>query len=346
MSLALPIVPRAVNDADARQPPLCQFATENYLPSPKRIPVFDGHNDALLRLNRRAGGDAVSAFLQGEDKGQLDLPKAREGGFAGGLFAIFVPSTEKKPATNQTPAPEFHRYARTSRRRPGRGAAHRACHGGAALPHRTAGEGAPARLPHCRRYRRLSGQKCARRRAAYRGRGSHRFELRDARRVARRRAALARAGVEQAQCIRPRCAVSLSVVARHWPGSDRSRQGADRRLQPPENSDRPVASQRTRVLGRCRAVRCAARRDALQRARHQSAFAQFDRQTACRHPQIRWPGRRQLRSELPSSRWRARQEHAARPDRAARRASHRTPGRRRRRLRLRFRRRTGAGGAW
>ena len=52
-------------------------------------------------------GDAVSAFLQGEDKGQLDSPKAREGGFAGGLFAIFVPSTEKKPATNQAPAPDF-----------------------------------------------------------------------------------------------------------------------------------------------------------------------------------------------------------------------------------------------
>jgi membrane dipeptidase len=107
MSLALPIVPRAVNDADARQPPLCQSATENDLPSPKRIPVFDGHNDALLRLNRRAGGDAVAAFLQGEDKGQLDLPKARKGGFAGGLFAIFVPSTEKKSVTNQTPAPNF-----------------------------------------------------------------------------------------------------------------------------------------------------------------------------------------------------------------------------------------------
>ena len=55
--------------------------------SPKRIPIFDGHNDVLLRLNRRAGGDPVAAFLQGEDKGHLDLPKARRGGFAGGLFA-------------------------------------------------------------------------------------------------------------------------------------------------------------------------------------------------------------------------------------------------------------------
>jgi membrane dipeptidase len=67
--------------------------------SPRRIPVFDGHNDALLRLHRRAGADAIAAFLQGEEKGQLDLAKADQGGFAGGLFAIFVPSTERKAAT-------------------------------------------------------------------------------------------------------------------------------------------------------------------------------------------------------------------------------------------------------
>ncbi len=66
------------------------------MPSPKHIPVFDGHNDALLRLYRRADGDPVAAFLEGEDKGQLDLPKARKGGFAGGLFAIFVPSNSEE----------------------------------------------------------------------------------------------------------------------------------------------------------------------------------------------------------------------------------------------------------
>jgi membrane dipeptidase len=57
------------------------------------VPIFDGHNDALLRLYRRGGADAPQAFIDGETKGQLDLPKARAGGFAGGLFAIFVPST-------------------------------------------------------------------------------------------------------------------------------------------------------------------------------------------------------------------------------------------------------------
>ncbi len=60
--------------------------------SPRRVPIFDGHNDVLLRLYRRGGTDAPQAFLEGEGKGRLDLPMARQGGFAGGLFAIFVPS--------------------------------------------------------------------------------------------------------------------------------------------------------------------------------------------------------------------------------------------------------------
>mgnify|MGYP001239274156 CR=1 FL=1 len=77
------------------------------MPSPRRIPIFDGHNDVLLRLHRHAGADAVAAFLQGEDKGHLDLPKARKGGFAGGLFAIFVPSPKRKDrAAGETPSQE------------------------------------------------------------------------------------------------------------------------------------------------------------------------------------------------------------------------------------------------
>jgi len=73
------------------------------LPSPRRVPIFDGHNDALLRLYRRGGEDAAKAFLRGENKGHLDLPKARRGGFAGGLFAIFVPSPDRdKTALPQT----------------------------------------------------------------------------------------------------------------------------------------------------------------------------------------------------------------------------------------------------
>ncbi|MFM9938865.1 MAG: dipeptidase [Hyphomicrobiaceae bacterium] len=58
---------------------------------------FDGHNDVLLRLWRQ-DNDGVTAFLEGGPKGQLDLPRATEGGMVGGLYAIFVPSESKKAA--------------------------------------------------------------------------------------------------------------------------------------------------------------------------------------------------------------------------------------------------------
>src|SRR5260370_32272058 len=70
--------------------------------APSLTPFFDGHNDALLRLFKREGADAPRAFIDGEGKGQLDLPMAVQGGFAGGLFAIFVPSP--KPAAAPTTA--------------------------------------------------------------------------------------------------------------------------------------------------------------------------------------------------------------------------------------------------
>jgi membrane dipeptidase len=58
------------------------------------IPVFDGHNDVLLRLFRRPGPAPERAFVEGEAAGHIDLPKASKGGFAGGFFAIFAPSDE------------------------------------------------------------------------------------------------------------------------------------------------------------------------------------------------------------------------------------------------------------
>jgi membrane dipeptidase len=58
--------------------------------------VFDGHNDVLLRLwrNARAGSDPVDEFINGTDKGHIDLPRARAGGLAGGLCAIYIPAGE------------------------------------------------------------------------------------------------------------------------------------------------------------------------------------------------------------------------------------------------------------
>src|SRR3954464_6148121 len=49
------------------------------------IPVFDGHNDALTR-------EDAADFATGREGGHLDLPRARGGGFAGGIFALFTPT--------------------------------------------------------------------------------------------------------------------------------------------------------------------------------------------------------------------------------------------------------------
>ncbi len=57
------------------------------------IPVFDGHNDFLLRLFRHPAERAK--LWPGEAQGgHLDLPRMERAGFAGGFFAIFVPSGE------------------------------------------------------------------------------------------------------------------------------------------------------------------------------------------------------------------------------------------------------------
>ena len=57
--------------------------------------VFDGHNDVLLRLGGPDGG-GPSAFFERSDRGHLDLPRAREGGFGGGFFAVWVPSPKEQ----------------------------------------------------------------------------------------------------------------------------------------------------------------------------------------------------------------------------------------------------------
>src|SRR5581483_5372208 len=51
------------------------------------IAVFDGHNDALTRA-------AHSRLVDGREGGHLDLPRMREGGMRGGIFAVFTPSPE------------------------------------------------------------------------------------------------------------------------------------------------------------------------------------------------------------------------------------------------------------
>jgi membrane dipeptidase len=78
------------------------------------LPIFDGHNDALLRLYRKAL--PVASFFERGEEGHLDLPRAREGGFAGGLFACFVPS---ESGDTELPAPDQGGYAVPFPRTPG-----------------------------------------------------------------------------------------------------------------------------------------------------------------------------------------------------------------------------------
>ena len=72
------------------------------MPEASPIPVLDGHNDTLTRI-RRAPPEESRTFLERSEHGQLDLPRAREGGLAGGFFAIFTSS----PDYHREPKPLF-----------------------------------------------------------------------------------------------------------------------------------------------------------------------------------------------------------------------------------------------
>jgi membrane dipeptidase len=67
-------------------------------PEAPHVPIYDGHNDALLRLWRhdRSG----RSFFERGERGHIDLPRAREGGLAGGIFATFV-ANENAPRLDE-----------------------------------------------------------------------------------------------------------------------------------------------------------------------------------------------------------------------------------------------------
>jgi len=70
------------------------------------IPVFDGHNDTLLRLYQSKEADVEKLFIEGTPGGHIDLPRSKKGGFAGGMFAIFPPPPiEKTKRSAVPPAP-------------------------------------------------------------------------------------------------------------------------------------------------------------------------------------------------------------------------------------------------
>jgi membrane dipeptidase len=82
------------------------------------IPVFDGHNDTLLKLYMAKETDKEKLFVEGAPANwHIDLPRAGKGGFAGGMFAIFPPPDPKSqrssvpaaPGSDEPSAPELAR---------------------------------------------------------------------------------------------------------------------------------------------------------------------------------------------------------------------------------------------
>ena len=63
---------------------------------PDRTAFFDGHNDFLLRLFK-SPAPRQETWLGTGGAGHLDLARLRQAGFAGGLFAIFVPPASSGP---------------------------------------------------------------------------------------------------------------------------------------------------------------------------------------------------------------------------------------------------------
>jgi len=72
------------------------------------IPIFDGHNDILLKLLEECPDNAVEAFFSPRSGQHIDLQSAKKGGFAGGLFAMFVPPEDGK-SFRKTPGQEYAR---------------------------------------------------------------------------------------------------------------------------------------------------------------------------------------------------------------------------------------------
>jgi len=64
------------------------------------IPVFDGHNDILSRMMHEGRDGAETRFLGGNTNMDIDLPRARHGGLAGGLCAVYVSAASREQDAN------------------------------------------------------------------------------------------------------------------------------------------------------------------------------------------------------------------------------------------------------
>lgn len=74
-----------------------------------RLPIFDGHNDTLLKLYRPKPGQERS-FFERSEHGHIDLPRAEVGGLAGGFFAVYVPPAPREQADPDPDLPKTGAY--------------------------------------------------------------------------------------------------------------------------------------------------------------------------------------------------------------------------------------------
>ena len=248
-----------------------------------QIQVFDGHNDALFRLFRDSRPAAETRFLDGDDQGHIDLPRARAGGLAGGLFAIFAPSASSEKLAELMQGDSYD----------------------VPLPGELRVDVAQAATIVMisilnRLERELNGALAicrdvpAIRKAMKRGAMATVLHIEGAEAIDRDFRLLDllyAAGLRSIGIVwsRPNIfghgvPLPLPGLARYRPRPDRPRQGAGQGLQQARYPDRPVASQRAGVLGRCLDLDRAARRHPLERPRHLSDPAQSDREAARCHP--------------------------------------------------------------
>jgi membrane dipeptidase len=77
------------------------------MPNP---PIFDGHNDVLTRLHGAGGLREVKHFVKGSTDGHIDMLRAKEGGFGGGFFAVYVtsPDADFGPMLEEMQKPEYY----------------------------------------------------------------------------------------------------------------------------------------------------------------------------------------------------------------------------------------------
>lgn len=66
------------------------------------IPIFDGHNDTILSIL-----DGKTNLFADNEGGHIDLPRAKQGGLAGGFFAVFVPNPEVRIDVNDPTTSPF-----------------------------------------------------------------------------------------------------------------------------------------------------------------------------------------------------------------------------------------------